>query len=79
MDIYTSKETQQLLGKAMPSSPNDNNDVCKSTYAVEIAVGLPLSFTCTRPPGHLGLHVAHDSEENAVAIWLNEADPEGIL
>ena len=78
MDIYTNKETQQLLGKAMPSSPNTSNDICSSTLAVTIA-DFPWSFACTRPPGHLGLHVAHDPEENAVAIWLNEADPEGIL
>lgn len=78
MDIYTDKETQQLLGKAMPGSPNYSNSICSNTIAAPIA-GSPWIFTCTRPPGHKGLHVAHDSEELAVAIWLNKADPEGIL
>ena len=76
MDIYTNEKTIQMLGQKMPSVPNDSGDSICGAQLEDTLFGNPI---CTRPIGHFGLHVAHDTEECAVAIWLNEADPEGIL
>lgn len=74
--ILTNEKTAQMLGLRLPSVPNDSSDSTCEAQLGDTLFGNPI---CTRPVGHSGLHVAHDTEECVVAIWLNEADPEGIL
>lgn len=38
-------------------------------FIFQMMSGKPPCLFCTRTPGHLGPHVAHDEHNNVVGIW----------